>query len=72
MKWFVATLPTETFSFFNFIRFIQQPPYKNDESWLETNLRPHIENSDRNPVFISVDDDLYDEHIRVYGLGVDI
>jgi hypothetical protein len=50
----------------------QQPPYKTDESWLETNLLPHIKNSDRNPVFISTAEDLYDEHIRVYGLDVEI
>ena len=51
------------------IRIFQEDVYKNDESWLETNLLPHIKNSDRIPVFISVDEDLYDEHIRVYGLG---
>jgi hypothetical protein len=38
----------------------------NDESWLETHLLPHIKNSDKNPVFISVLEDLYDGYIRVY------
>jgi hypothetical protein len=46
--------------------------YKNDESWLETNLLPEIQNEDRTPVFISSIEDLYDEHIRVYESGVDL
>lgn len=48
-----------------FIKTFQQPPYNNDESWLETHLLPEIKNSDRKAVFISIDEDLYDGHKNI-------
>lgn len=51
---------------YKIIRLFQEDVYNNDEIWLETNLLPEIKSSDRNHMFISSIDDLYDEHIRVY------
>ena len=55
---------------YKIIRIFQEDVYKNDETWLETHLLPHIKNSDKNPVFISVAEDLYDGHKRGYGLDI--
>ena len=46
--------------------------YDNDDTWLETHLLSKIKSSDRNHMFISTIDDLYDEHIRVYESGEEI
>ena len=51
---------------YKIIRLFQEDVYDNDETWLETNLLPEIKNTDRNHMFISALEDLYDEHIRVY------
>jgi very-short-patch-repair endonuclease len=51
---------------YKIIRIFQEDVYDNDETWLETHLLPEIKNTDRNHMFISVLEDLYDEHIKVY------
>ena len=51
---------------YKIIRIFQEDVYDNDETWLETELLPEIKSSDRNHMFISSIEDLYDEHIRVY------
>ena len=57
---------------YKIIRLFQEEVYDNDETWLETNLLPEIKSSDRNHMFISTIDELYDEHIRVYESGEEI
>ena len=57
---------------YKIIRIFQEDVYNNDETWLETNLLPEITSQDRNHMFISTIDELYDEHIRIYESGEEI
>jgi very-short-patch-repair endonuclease len=54
------------------IRVCQQDLYNGDYAWINENIVAEIESSDRNHMFISVKEDLYNKHIELYSSGTDI
>jgi hypothetical protein len=46
--------------------------YNSNEKWLEENLLPVLQDSNRNHVFISSIDNLYDDHIALFESGLEI
>jgi len=51
---------------YKIIRITQMDVFKYKEKWLEDNLLPEIESTDRNHIFISSDDTIYDRHIETF------
>ena len=51
------------------IRIYQEDVYNNNEKWLEEVLLPEIQSNNREHVFISLSDSLYDKHISLYNKG---
>ena len=51
---------------YKIIRLTQEDVYKYNEKWLEQNILPEINNNDRNHIFISSDDTIYDRHIEMF------
>ena len=50
---------------YKIIRIFQEDIYNNDEKWLDEHILPEIISQDRNPMFISTVDSMYDEHIKL-------
>lgn len=48
------------------IRISQDDVYRTGLKWLETNIEPEIKNKDRNHIFISSVDSMYDKHIALF------
>ena len=57
---------------YKIIRISQEDVYSNNASWLEVNLLPELRSKDKNHIFISTDEYLYDEHIKLYNTDIDI
>lgn len=51
---------------YKIIRITQMDVFKYKEKWLENNLLPEIKSTDRNHIFISSDDTIYDKHIEIF------
>jgi very-short-patch-repair endonuclease len=51
---------------YKIIRITQMDVFKYKEKWLENNLLPEIKSTDRNHIFISSDDTIYDKHIEMF------
>ena len=51
---------------YKIIRLFQEDVYNNNKEWLDINLLPEIENTERLSVFISIDEILYDKHIELF------
>ena len=54
------------------IRICQDSVSKASDDWFLENIVPEIESGDRNHMFISAKEDLYNKHIELYSLGEDI
>ena len=54
------------------IRVCQEDIYKATDDWLEKNIITEIENIDRNHMFISENEDLYNKHIELYSSNEDV
>jgi len=57
---------------YKIIRIFQEDVYNNDDAWLSEHLLPEILNEDRNHVFISMSDTLYDAHIKLLNSDIEI
>jgi very-short-patch-repair endonuclease len=57
---------------YKIIRIFQEDVYNSNEKWLEENLLPVLQDSNRNHVFISSIDNLYDDHIALFESGLEI
>jgi very-short-patch-repair endonuclease len=57
---------------YKIIRISQQDVFDNNVAWLEEHLLSEINSNDRNHMFISTIENLYDEHIRLYNRHIKI